>query len=132
MNRIGSFSLVVALATGCARPAYAEAHTGHHHPPGAKIIVYGTIIDPSCRFTPGLSGSVHRECAATCANRGVSLVLLGEDEHLYILTAPGKPAAGENSRVKSFLEQRVKLMGTVFPAGESYLVAVDSVRAASS
>ncbi len=132
MNRIASFPLVLALATGSARAAFAQAHTGHHHPPGAKIIMYGTIIDPSCRFALGLSGSTHRACAATCANRGVSLVLLGEDEHLYILTMPGRPAAGGNARVKPFLERRVKLMGTVFPAGESYLVAVDSVTAASS
>jgi hypothetical protein len=132
MSRLVSFSVAVALATGSPPPAFAQAHIGHHHPPGAKIIMYGTIIDPSCRFTLGLSGSAHRECAAACANRGVSLVLLGEDDHLYILTASGKPAAGQNSRVKSFLERRVKLMGTVFPAGDSHLVAVDSVSAASS
>jgi len=58
----------------------------------------------------------------------VSLVLLAASE-LYILTMPGTPAASANPKLKQYVEQEVKVMGTVFPAGQSYLIAVDSVAA---
>jgi hypothetical protein len=90
--------------------------------------MHGTLIDPSCRFVDGLMGVAHRQCAQACAEKGVSLVLLADSE-LYILAVPGKPAASANAKVKQYVKQEVKVMGTVFPAGQSYLIEVDSVAA---
>src|SRR5439155_23754701 len=104
--------------------------THHPHRPTrcAEIIIPGNIIYPSCRFVAGLTGVEHRRCAEAFAEKGVSLVLLANSE-LYILTVPGKPAASANAKVKQYVEQEVKVMGTVFPAGQSYLIEVDSVAA---
>jgi hypothetical protein len=116
------------LIAGVPPTVAAQAHPAHRHPRGAKIIMRGTIIDPSCRFAGGLSGAAHKQCARACADKGVSLVLLADSE-LYILTMPGTPAASANPKLKEYVEQEVKVMGTVFPAGQSYLIAVDSVAA---
>ncbi len=128
MRRLSLALALSALVPGAFSAAAAQAHHPHRHPRGAKIIMHGTIIDPSCRFVAGLMGVAHRQCAQACAEKGVSLVLLANSE-LYILTVPGKPAASANAKVKQYVEQEVKVMGTVFPAGQSYLIEVDSVAA---
>ena len=127
MPRVAPQLIAFGLIVGSGPSLLAQAHTGHRHPSGAKIIMIGTIVDPSCRFALNLSGPAHRQCAQACADRGVSLVLLGFDGNVYLLTTPGKPAAGENQRLRELAEQRIQVMGTVFTAGGSYLITVDSV-----
>jgi hypothetical protein len=102
MRRLSLALALSALVTGTFSTTAAQAHHPHRHPRGAKIIMHGTIIDPSCRFVDGLVGVAHRQCAQACADKGVSLVLLTDSE-LYILTVPGKPAASANAKVKQYV-----------------------------
>ncbi len=121
----------LGIAIMVPSPTVEQVHPDHRHPAGAKIIISGTIVDPVCRFAEDLSGSAHKECAFERTGENPSLVLIGRDGNLYLLDVPEKAPRGEIEVSAQLIEQRLTVMGTVFPAGSAYLILVDSVSIAS-
>src|SRR5512143_614485 len=104
----------------------AQAHQQHHHPRGAKIIMIGTLVEPLCAFAQQLADSAQARCARQHADRSFRPALLADGE-LYLLGFD-READRRESATRAFVGKEVKVDGTVFPAGESYLIVVDSLR----
>ena len=118
--------LAVTVAAATARPMQGQAHTAHHHPRGAKIIMMGTLVDPLCAFAQQVSDSAQARCSHEHPGTDVQPVLLADGE-LYLLAS--RAATPRSAAPDALLGKRVKLDGTVYPAGTSYLIVVDSMRA---
>ena len=117
------------LAAVLLAPAWslrAQAHEQHHHPRGAKIIMIGTLVDPLCAFAQQLTDSAQARCARQHADRSFRPALLADGE-LYLLGFD-HDADRRESASRAFVGKEVKVDGTVFPAGDSYLIVVDSLR----
>ena len=104
----------------------AQVHQKHHHPRGAKIIMIGTLVDPLCAFAQQLADSAQARCARQHADRSFRPALLADGE-LYLLWFDHDADRREPAS-RAFVGKEVKVDGTVFPAGESYLIVVDSLR----
>ncbi|HTT66587.1 MAG TPA: hypothetical protein VMF70_01035 [Gemmatimonadales bacterium] len=108
-------------------PLAAQAHAVHRHPRGASIVLLGTLADPMCAFAQQLADSAQARCAGQHAHRRLEPVLLSDESVLYLLAfRPG--ASGRSASVQAMIGKRVQVEGTVYPAGNAYLVVVDSVR----
>src|SRR5437899_12318038 len=105
----------------------AQGHPTHHHPRGAKIIMIGTVVDPTCAFVQQAADSVQARCADQQRDTTLSPMLIADGE-LYVLKF-GETTAATASAARPLLGKRVKVDGTVYPAGNSYLIVVDSIRA---
>ena len=103
----------------------AQAHPTHHHPRGAKIIMIGTLVNATCAFVQQAADSAEARCVQQ-QRSALPPVLLGDGE-LYVLDFSQAPAPGE-SPSQALVGKRVKIDGTVYPAGSSYLIVVDSMR----
>ena len=113
-----------------APSAHSQDHASHgspahRHPPGVKIIIDGTLLEPVCAFAA--SGTPQAEATPqtrVSRPRGeLPPVLLGFDETLDLLHA----ADGSTPNLASLLNQRVVVRGTVYPAGSGYIILVDSL-----
>ncbi|MGH7676596.1 MAG: hypothetical protein ACREMV_15125 [Gemmatimonadales bacterium] len=124
MGRILSLGTLAALGLASATPAAAQ---GMQKPAGAKRTVTGSVVDVSCKFGLGLSGADHRMCAQVCADKGITLAILGSDGKLYIPTTQAMPGEGQNARLKDFAEQEVRVSGTVFEAGGANAIWIDTI-----
>jgi hypothetical protein len=120
---------VTALAAGLSLAGAATAAAqGTQAPKGTQRTITGTVIDVSCKFGQGLSGSDHRMCAQVCADKGIPLAILGTDGVLYLPTSAAMPGDGQNARLKEFAEQEVTVTGTVFAAGGASAIQIATVR----
>jgi len=117
----------VAAALSLAGAGTAAAQ-GMQAPKGTQRTITGTVVDVSCKFGQGLSGSDHRMCAQVCADKGIPLAILGSDGTLYLPTSAAMPGDGQNARLKEFAEQRVTVTGTVFPAGGANVIQIASIQ----
>lgn len=131
-------ALVVAswlLCIGFAPALEAQDHTSHsssahRHPPGVRIIMDGTLLEPVCAFARrsipddrAAPPAVVPEARANGPEGKQPPVLLGFDRSLYLLH-PANPSAID---LVPLVNQRVVVRGTVFPAGSGYIIIVDSV-----
>ena len=117
----------VAAALSLAGAGTAAAQ-GMQAPKGTQRTITGTVVDVSCKFGQGLSGSDHRMCAQVCADKGIPLAILGSDGTLYLPTSAAMPGDGQNARLKEFAERRVTVTGTVFPAGGANVIQIASIQ----
>ena len=125
-NMLRSAFLAAVAAVAVTGPLRSQAHT-HHHPRGAKIVMIGTVVDPVCSFAQQLPDSARAGCSHQHQANAHPPVLLADGE-LYVLAFEG--ARGHITSADGLLGRRVKVDGTVYPAGSSYLIVVDSLRAA--
>jgi hypothetical protein len=127
LRTILTLGAALAAASGSVQ---AQAHQKHHHPRGAKIIMVGTLVDPVCAFAQQLTDSAQARCSSQDADHSFGLALLAEQNELYVLAF--EPAAsGRSASLHAMVGKQVKVDGTVYPAGNAYLIVVDSVRAAT-
>jgi len=119
--------LLLAATAAIAAPVYAQAHMAHHHPRGAKIIMTGTIVHPVCTFAHEMPDSAQAACSQQHPSAGLAPVLMAEGE-LYLL-AFDHAGASRGVPTEALMGKAVKVDGTVYPAGSSYLIVVDSIRA---
>src|SRR2546427_11891068 len=115
------FTILAALGSTSLA---AQAHA-HRHPSGAKIIMTGVLVEPLCHFAQRSTNSATQDCLKHLTDRQLRPALLdSNDSTLYFLHSP----AGRNlatPQVRRLLGQTVKVDGTVFPAGNTYLIVVD-------
>ncbi len=128
MQRLTSLSITLGAALCAAAPLPAQGHTTHRHPFGANILMLGVLVEPVCSFVQKKEGSDLRECLGYIPDQDFHPALLASDSTLYILH--GSPTTGRvaRTRLRQLVGQSVKVDGTVFPAGNTYLIVVDSIR----
>jgi hypothetical protein len=119
--------LFAAITTAVPGPVQAQAHTAHHHQRGAKIIMMGTIVHPMCAFAHEMPDSAQARCSRQHPSGGLPPVLRAEGE-LYLL-AFNHAGVSRRAPTEALFGKAVKVDGTVYPAGSSYLIVVDSIRA---
>ena len=123
LDRLLSVTAIAAgLSLAAAGTAAAQA------PKGTQRTVTGTVVDVSCKFSQGLSGSDHRMCAQVCADKGIPLAILGSDGRLYIPTSTAMPGDGQNGRLKEFAEQEVTVTGMVFDASGANAIQIATIK----
>ena len=97
---------------------------------GDQVTLTGQVIDVNCYSTHQLSGAQHKNCATACANKGVSLAILTNDDTIY-MPVSSKPADPQNSRLLAFAEGKVKVTGTHRMANGLHTIEIATVEAAS-
>ena len=124
MRHVVALFTTLAAILGSARLA-AQGHTTHRHPSGAKIIMTGMLVEPLCHFA---QRSAIQDCLKDLKDQQLHPALLdSNDSTLYFLHSP----AGRDfstAQVRRLVGRSVKVDGTVFPAGNTYLIVVDSLR----
>jgi len=120
----------IGLAIGAllAAPGVAYGQSMGAAPQGSDVTVRGVVVDVSCKFGQGLTGSEHRMCAQVCADRGIPLAILTDDGTLYIPTSAAMPGDGQNERLKEFAEQRVTVTGKAFGAGGAKALQIATIK----
>lgn len=124
MKRIAA---VVVLALFAAAPLAAQGMD--QSKAGEKVTLTGQVIDVSCYTLLGASGPGHRECAQTCADKGIALGILVDDT-IYIPLGSGM-ANPMNPKLREHAERRVTVTGTHRFANGVHTIEVESVAAAS-
>ena len=121
-------ALVLAAALSLAsRSLPAQAHGAHRHPRGAKIIMTGVLVDPYCAFAQQLADSAQVRCSRQRLDHGFQPALLTSESELYVL-AFATDASRRTAATHGLVGTDVKVDGTVYPAGNAYLIVVDSIR----
>ena len=116
--------VAAGMVLGAAVPLGAQGHTAHRHPRGAKILITGVLVEPLCQFA---QPSAVQDCLKHLGDEQLQPALLDSDSTLYLLrssTGSGLTPA----QARRLLGQTVKVDGAVFPAGNAYLIVVDSLR----
>jgi hypothetical protein len=128
MHHTNTLSMILTAALATTAPLGAQGHTVHRHPSGAKIIMTGILVEPLCQFAQKLTGSRLQDCVQRLSDGQFRPVLLNPDDSaLYVLHSPSDREIG-TAQMRRLVGQSVKVDGTVFPAGNTYLIVVDSLR----
>lgn len=117
--------LLIGLCAARAGSLQAQTRQEHRHPRGAKIIMIGTLVDPLCAFAQQMPDSAQAGCSREHPGRSFQPVLVAGAE-LYLLAFD--PDDKRRTATQSLVGREVKVDGTVYPAGNTYLIVVDSVR----
>ncbi|MCR4341215.1 MAG: hypothetical protein NUW01_15165 [Gemmatimonadaceae bacterium] len=126
MKRVLAVAAIVAAGVFLPDVAQAQAQKSSA-PVGRQASITGTVVDVSCKFGQGLSGADHRMCAEVCSDRGIPLAILGDDGKLYVPTSAAMPGDAQNSRLRPFAEQQVRVSGRVFAAGGANAIQIASI-----
>lgn len=133
-------SFLATIAVAISMPTLAHAQAGGMAsgampmmaaPPSKQATITGTVVDVSCKFGQGLSGASHKMCSEICSDRGLPLAVLGDDGKLYIPTSSAMPGDAQNSKLKPFAEQRVRISGKVFRAAGAQAIQITTIAAAT-
>jgi hypothetical protein len=87
----------------------------------------GTLVDPLCAFARRLSDSAQARCSLQRTDDDFHPALLAPDSGLYLLTFD-KAARIRTTATRRLVGKSVKVDGTVFAAGNAYVIVVDSIR----
>jgi len=92
-----SFLMVLALPLSVQRASAADE-------------LVGEVLDMACYLAKGAKGPAHAACAETCAEHGMPLGLLTDDQQVYLLYPKhGKEEAFD--AVKKLAGHRAKITG---------------------
>lgn len=95
-----------------------------------KVTLIGQVIDPFCYIRHDMKGADHKECALYCAKQGITLAIL-EDQTGKIYLAFPEEHGDPNEKLLDFVEEHVKVTGTVFHKGGLTGLVVDKIEKAS-
>ena len=122
MKRIIAVLGVVMLAGGQvaaqAQPAAPDS-----------VTITGQVVDVSCYTLNNASGAGHKQCAQTCADKGIVLGILANGT-IYIPLGAGM-ANAQNAKFREFAEGRVRVTGMHRFTNGVHSIEVRSVTAAS-
>lgn len=104
-------SALLALALTIPAAASAQEQAKAAKPIGESVTLTAQVVDLSCKFVQNASGADHKMCAEICADKGQPLGLLTSDGRFLLPVNAGMGAAGENARLKPFVEENVKVSG---------------------
>ena len=92
-----------------------------------EMTVKGEVVDQGC-YTKDHSkvGEAHKDCAATCAKKGLPMAILTEDGQLYQIT--GGLAADNNAKLVAHVSHTVEVTGDVSERDGKMTIAADSLK----
>ena len=99
----------------------AQGHMAHEKARDQKevkehVTLVGRVIDPVCTIRHNTMGADHKPCALFCAKQGIPLAIL-EDKTGKIYLAFPEGHGDPNERLLNFVEEHVKVTGTVYSQG---------------
>ena len=98
---------------------------------GKQVTIVGEVVESQCYIT-GLNGQgkglSHKECAITCAQKGIPLSIL-EDKTgtLYLAGQTKKAQSGVNELLLPFVAEKVKVTGRLFEKGGMKMLLISKV-----
>lgn len=92
------------------------------------ITLTGTVIDTGCYVVHDGIGADHEECARECAKKGIALAILDGEGKLYLPL--GIDHSNPNTQLLPFVEQKVKITGTLAERGGLSGISIKKVEAA--
>ena len=129
MNKVLAVAAILVAGVSATGAAQGQMEKGSA-PVARQASITGTVVDVSCKFGQGLSGADHKMCAEVCSDRGIPLAILGNDGKLYVPTSASMPGDAQNSRLKPFAEQKVKVSGKVFAAAGANAIQIATIESA--
>ncbi|MFH1006036.1 MAG: hypothetical protein V1800_00875 [Candidatus Latescibacterota bacterium] len=91
-----------------------------------NVTLMGHVIDPVCYIRHDTKGADHKECALICAKAGITLAIL-EDMTGKIYLAFPEEHGDPNEKLLAFVEEDVKVTGTVYHGGGLTGIVVDKI-----
>lgn len=110
--------LGVLLVSGFVGQAWAD---------GKDVSVKGELVDTYCFLTMGAKGASHKECAITCAKKGIPVGLLEEGTGKLYVLLPAKNGESLPDSVTSKMGDTVTVKGNGYTNGGSQFLTVESV-----
>lgn len=100
-----------------------------HGDKGKEITMTSLVVDTGCYMSHNSKGEKHTNCATACAKAGVPLALLDETSGtLYLPVATDHK--NQNEKLMPFIEQKVKVTGSIVEKGGVKGFAIKTVEAA--
>jgi hypothetical protein len=114
----------------------AEGHKEHEQTQEQKqvkenVTLIGQVIDPVCYIRHDAKGPDHKQCALYCAKQGITLGVL-EDKTGKIYLAFPEGHGNPNEKLLDFVEEHVKVTGTVYHRGGLTGIVVDKIEKVST
>lgn len=116
--------ILLVLFSALAYPQKSNAKSASE---AKKTHVTGYVLDSACLFRMGLTKPISRQCALECAGGGSPLVILSDDNHVYLPIDNKMPASGQNSRLIDYAGLKVKLSGYVYERGGMKAMVISEV-----
>ena len=91
-----------------------------------KITLVGQVIDPVCYIRHDTKGPEHKQCALYCAKQGITLGLLEDKTEKIYLAFPAEHG-DPNEKFLDFVEEHVKVTGTVYSQGGLTGIVVEKI-----
>ena len=98
--------ILVAFGWSLLGSAAAVPLAAQQTPAGETVTITADVVDLSCKYVQNASGAEHKMCAEVCADKGQPLGLLTADGQFLLPVNAGMGAAGENARLKPFVEEK--------------------------
>ena len=121
-----ALALALSYASFAAAQHGEHAHTAQGHKEHEKaqeqkvvkenVTLIGQVIDPVCYIRHDAKGADHKQCALYCAKQGITLGIL-EDKTGKIYLAFPEGHGDPNEKLLDFVEEHVKIVGTVYSQG---------------
>ena len=92
------------------------------------ITLIGTVVDTGCYMVHDGIGPDHAKCATECAKKGVGLAILDANDKVYVPI--GMNHSNPNKPLMPYIEQKVKVTGTLVERGGLSGIAIKTVEPA--
>ena len=120
-HRFVGLLAIVLLGTGLGAVGWA------HEKKGAEKTFVGHVVGLACYIGHGSIGEPHRECAATCARGGIPLAILDQISGTLYLPLAKDHHTPANKELLPFVEDDVRVTGTVVEKGGMKAILLQSV-----
>ena len=122
-NRIAPILLTAVLGFA----GLASLGAAHEEKSAEKKTLVGHVVGVACYFGHGSIGDSHRECATTCAKGGIPLAILDQESNTLYLPLANDHHAPANKELMPFIEQGVRMTGTVVEKDGMKAITLESV-----
>ena len=95
---------------------------------GTEKSISGNLRDAYCNTVLGANGSNHKQCAISCARKGIPVVLIEKGTNKSYLLVPPKNDEPLPKDVIDKMEDDVTVSGKVYESGGINYLAVESVK----
>jgi len=92
--------------------------------------VTGEVVETSCYIRMGARGESHRKCAEMCADNGIPLAVLDEENDRIVWVGADDHMKNPNDLLRKYIAQRVTLRGKWAERSGVRLLVVESVQPA--
>ena len=125
-----SIAITMVVWLGAAASLAAQATAQARTPRAEEVSITGQVVDVSCLVLNSASGTSHKSCAQTCADKGIPLGIKTADGTIYIPLGSGM-ANAQNPKLREYAEGNVQVTGLHRFTNGVHTIEVKSVSAAT-